>query len=212
MDKNRTRIIEIQEYKKDGTLADLSIHVTFLRDEEGKPNAIAGISRDITEQKRTLREIQRYKLIVEQSLNEIYIFDAKTLTFTYANCAVINNLGYSLEELKRMTPVDIKPKFTLQQFQLLLKPLREDTEDSLVFETVHRRKDGSTYDVEVHVQLVKIDSEEYFVAIVLDITERKHIEKNFKESEENFRILAESTSMTIMMYQDDKWIYANPAA
>lgn len=111
-----------------------------------------------------------------------------------------------------MTPVDIKPKFTLQQFQLLLKPLREDTEDSLVFETVHRRKDGSTYDVEVHVQLVKIDSEEYFVAIVLDITERKHIEKNFKESEENFRILAESTSMTIMMYQDDKWIYANPAA
>jgi PAS domain S-box-containing protein len=212
IDKNRTRIVEIQEYRKDGTLADLSVHVKFLRDEIGTPNAIIGISRDITEQKKALREIQRYKLIFEQSINEIYIFDAKTLTFTYVNDAAINNLGYSFEELKYMTPVDIKPQFTLQQFQLLLKPLREGTDNSVVFETVHRRKDGSTYDVEVHVQLVKIEAEEHFAAIILDITERKRIEKSLKESEEKFRILAESTPMAILMYQNDKWIYANPAA
>ncbi|MEW6527598.1 MAG: PAS domain S-box protein [Spirochaetota bacterium] len=212
IDKNRTRIVEIQEYRKDGTLADLSVHVKFLRDETGTPNAIIGISRDITEQKKSLREIQRYKLIFEQSINEIYIFDANTLAFTYVNQAAINNLGYSFEELKHMTPVDIKPQFSLQQFQLLLQPLRDGAEDSVVFETVHRRKDGSTYDVEVHVQLVKIDGEEHFAAIILDITERKRIEKSLKESEEKFRILAESTPMAIMMYQDDKWVYANPAA
>lgn len=212
IDRNRTRIVEIQEYKKDGTLADLSVHVKFLRDEAGNPNAIIGISRDITEQKKRLKEIQRYKLIFEQSINEIYIFDVKTLMFTYVNQASINNLGYSLEELKRMTPVDIKPEFTLQQFNELLSPLREGTEKSIVFETVHKRKDGSTYDVEVHLQLVKIDDEEHFAAIILDISERKRIEKSLKESEEKFRILAESTPMAIMMYQDNKWIYANPAA
>ncbi|MDH7553042.1 MAG: PAS domain S-box protein [Spirochaetota bacterium] len=212
IDKNRTRIVEIQEYKKDGTLADLSVHVKFLRDEAGNPNAIIGISRDITEQKKRLKEIQRYKLIFEQSINEIYIFDAKTLMFTYVNQASINNLGYSLEELQRMTPVDIKPEFTLQQFNELLSPLREGTEKSIVFETVHKRKDGSTYAVEVHLQLVTIDGEEHFAAIILDISERKRIEKSLDESEEKFRVLAKSTPMGIMLYQDDKWIYANPAA
>lgn len=212
VDKNRTRIVEVQEYKKDGTLADLSVHVKFLRDQAGNPTGIIGVSRDITKQKKAEKEIQRLSNIVEQSLNEIYIFDAKTLMFTYINQAARNNLGYSFEELKHMTPVDIKPEFTMQQFKELLQPLRDGAEKSIVFETVHRRKNGSTYAVEVHVQLMRIENEKYFVAIILDISERKRIEKSLKESEEKFRILAESTPMTIMMYQDNKWIYANPAA
>lgn len=212
IDKNRTRIVEIQEYRKDGTLADLSLHAKFLRDETGKPNAMMGISRDISEQKKALKEIQRYKLIFEKSLNEIYIFDAKSLLFTYVNQAAINNLGYSIEELKHMTPVDIKPEFTLQQFQALLQPLRDGAEKSIVFETIHKRKDGSTYDIEVHLQLMHVEGEDFFTAIIIDITQRKQFEEQLKESEEKFRILAESTPMTIMMYQDDNWIYANPAA
>jgi len=212
VDKNRTRIVEIQEYRKDGTLADLSVHAKFLRDETGNPYAIIGISRDITDQKKALKEIQRYKLIFEQSLNEIYIFDAKTLMFTYINQSAINNLGYSLDELKLMNPVDIKPEFTMQQFETLLQPLREGVEKNIIFETVHKRKNGTTYNVEVHVQLMNVEGEEIFTAIIIDITQRKKYEEQLKESEEKFKILAESTPMTIMMYQDDKWIYANPAA
>jgi len=212
VDKSRTRIVEIQEYRKDGTLADLSVHAKFLHDETGQPNAIIGVSRDITDQKKALKEIQRYKLIFEQSLNEIYIFDAKTLKFMYVNQAAINNLGYSIEELIRMTPVDIKPEFTLQQFEALLQPLKEGTEKSLVFETVYQRKDGTTYNAEVHLQLMNVEGEEFFAGIIIDITQRKTFEQQLKESEEKFKILAESTPMTIMMYQDDKWIYANPAA
>lgn len=212
VDKNRTRVIEIQEYRKDGSLADLSVHAKFLRDEIGKPYAIIGISRDITEQKKVLKEIQRYKLIFEQSLNEIYIFDAKTLRFTFVNQGGINNLGYSMQELKDMTPVDIKPEFTLQQLEALLQSLRQGTEKSMVFETVHRRKDGTHYDAEVHLQLMNVEGEEFFTAIIIDITQRKKFEEQLKESEEKFRILAKSTPIVIMMYQDDKWIYANPAA
>jgi PAS domain S-box len=197
VDKNRTRIVEIQEYRKDGSLADLSVHVKFLRDETGKPNAIIGISRDITEQKKALKEIKRYKLIFEQSLNEIYIFDAKTLAFMYANQAAINNLGYSIEELKHMTPVDIKPEFTMEQFENLLLPLRKGTEKRIVFETVHKRKDRTIYNAEVHIQLMNVEGEEFFAAIIIDITQRKKYEEQLKESEEKFRILAESTPMTI---------------
>ncbi|MCX8123489.1 MAG: PAS domain S-box protein [Spirochaetes bacterium] len=212
IDKNRTRVIEIQEYRKDGSLADLSVHVKFLRDESGKPNAIIGVSRDVTEKKKAEKEIQRYKLIFEQSLNEIYLFDSKTLKFMYVNHAALNNLGYSFEEMSQMTPVDIKPEFTFETFNKKIEPLKKGTNKKIVFETVHKRKNGSVYNVEVHLQLVKHDGEEYFAAIILDITERKKIEAALKESEEKFRILAESTPMAIIMYQDDKWIYANPAA
>lgn len=210
VDKNRTRIVEIQEYRKDGTLADLSVHVKFLRDESGKPVAIIGVSRDITEIKKAVKEIQRYKLVFEQSFNEIYLFDSKTLNFIYINNAALDNLGYSLEELKQMTPVDIKPEFTIEKFNMILEPLRKGTKKKIVFETVHKRKDGSVYDVEIHLQLMKLQDEEFFAAFVLDITERKKMEEALKESEEKFRILAESTPIAIVMYQDDKWIYANP--
>ena len=52
------------------------------------------------------------------------------------------------------------------------------------FETVHRRKDGSLYDVEVHLQLANLDNKRVFVAFVRDITERKQLEQEAHEHRE----------------------------
>ena len=114
--------------------------------------------------------------IIDESINEIYVFAKESLRFTYVNKAAQQNLGYTLDEMKNMTPLDLKPKLPHDAFAAMIGPLLDHKEKEAVFETVHRRKDGSDYPVEVHLQLIRTGSRELFVAIVLDITRRKRSE------------------------------------
>jgi diguanylate cyclase (GGDEF)-like protein/PAS domain S-box-containing protein len=79
-----------------------------------------------------------------------------------------------------------------------------------IFETVHRRKDGSDYNVEVRLQLIDGKEQHKIVVFANDITERTLIEKRLKQSEEKFRKIAESSQVGIVIYQDHI-IYANQA-
>jgi diguanylate cyclase (GGDEF)-like protein/PAS domain S-box-containing protein len=109
--------------------------------------------------------------ILETSLNEIYMFEPRSLRFLSVNQAARDNLGYSMKELRHITPVDIKPQFTEKQFRKMIEPLLNGTEQLLQFETVHQRKDGTSYPVEVNLQLSSSGSDRVVVAIILDITE-----------------------------------------
>ena len=113
-----------------------------------------------------------FSTVLEDSLNEIYIFDALTLKFIRVNKGARQNLGYSMDELLTMTPVDIKPDHTNTSFLEAIKPLTDGEQQKFVFNTVHRRKDGSDYLVEVHLQKMQFKGQAVFVAIILDITER----------------------------------------
>ncbi|MBF0264431.1 MAG: transporter substrate-binding domain-containing protein [Gammaproteobacteria bacterium] len=119
--------------------------------------------------------------IVEQSINEIYIFNPISLKFTQANRSSLNNLGYTLSEIKELTPVDLNPEFSLDQFREMIVPLRKGKIDNLTFETRHKRKDGSTYFVEVLLQLMSTYGEQIFVAIISDITKRKIAEEQLEQ-------------------------------
>jgi PAS domain S-box-containing protein len=132
---------------------------------------------DITERKKAEEERGRFMAMLEQSLNEIYVFDATTLRFTYVNEEARRNLGYSMDELMNMTPVDLKPLFTNDSFRASVQPLIAGEKPRLVFETIHRRKDGTTYPVEVHLQLVGEGNGRAFLAVINDITERKKLEE-----------------------------------
>ena len=79
-----------------------------------------------------------------------------------------------------MTPLDVKPEFDLKSFEKMLKPLRLGT-PKIQFETLHRRKDGSEYPIEVHIQLSKFELKTVFMAIILDITQRKEAERRSLE-------------------------------
>ncbi len=113
--------------------------------------------------------------VISRSLNEIYVFDLETLRFQYANEGALRNLGYGMEELSRMPPADIKPPFTEEMFRDMIRPLVAGEKDLLVFETAHRRKDGSDYPVEVHLQLVPSGDRAVFLAFINDITDRKAV-------------------------------------
>lgn len=162
---------------KNGSIIWADVSTTLRRDSSGKPQYFITTVNDITEQKKAESERLRLLHILESSLNEIYVFDAN-LVFEYVNHAALQNLGYNKEVmLFRMMPIDLKPEFTEATFRQLLEPLLQGRQESLLFETVHRRHDGSVYPVEVHLQPVNLEGRQVFLEMILDITERKVFEK-----------------------------------
>lgn len=148
---------------------------------------------DITERKRKDKELNHWARIFDESLNEIYVFDADTFLFINVNKEAQRNIGYTMDELLTMTPVDIKPGLNKPKFLKLIQPLLEDEMGKVDFETTHERKDGSSYPVEVHLQLSSMGEKKTFVAIILDITERKnYTEKLEKKVEERTIQLTEA--------------------
>ncbi len=133
--------------------------------------------------KRIEERITGFVQILEESLNEIYIFDPKTLRFLEVNKGARRNLGYSMEELSNFTPLDLKPELTPESFEKMIEPLRTGEKEKIDFTTIHRRKNGSLYDVEVHLQLSSFQSVPAFIAIILDITKRKKMEEALLQSE-----------------------------
>lgn len=144
---------------------------------EKKVIGIFGVARDITERKRGEEERLRLLQVLESSLNEIYMFNVKSLRFTYVNDGARKNLGYSIDELQLLTPLDLKPEYTEETFRNMIRPLVLREKEVHVFETIHRRKNGTLYPVEVHLQLIEISGNRTFVAIIHDITERKRTQE-----------------------------------
>jgi len=119
---------------------------------------------------------ERLGRIVEDSVSEVYIFDADSYHFELVNRGARENLGYSMEELRQLTPWDIKPQFTKDEFIQHVTPLRKGEVANQLFETQHQRKDGSVYDVAVQVQFFP-GIENLFYASISDITDRKRAEE-----------------------------------
>ena len=108
----------------------------------GEPLLLSSID-DITTRKNVEEEKAFLANTIEASLNEIYICDAKTLRFRFVNQGALKNLGYTLRQMEKMTPLDIKPDFTSESYKKLVTPLVDGTESRISFETRHRRADGT---------------------------------------------------------------------
>lgn len=149
---------------------------------EGEYEGMYGIFEDITEKRIAATEKDRLSNVIQKSLNEIYMFNSDTHKFEYVNEGALRNLGYSLEEMLEMTPGEIIPKYTPSKFKRLVEILQENVEEKVVFETENKRKDGSLYPVEAHLQLVREEYKRIFVAIIIDVSERKKAEAIIKKS------------------------------
>ncbi|MDO8988997.1 MAG: PAS domain S-box protein [Sideroxyarcus sp.] len=179
----------------DGRIKWVREHCSTTFSVSGKPLRSSGMSQDITEHKLAEQKLlleneaehrraemlaRQFGQLLQNSFNEIYLFDAATLRFLQASEGATKNLGYSVEELEQLTPQELNPSHTRERLESLVAPLRNGERQSLLFETELHRKDGTTYPIEVRLQLMQADSA-VFLAVAQDITERKQVETQRRE-------------------------------
>jgi PAS domain S-box-containing protein len=116
-----------------------------------------------------------------------------------------------MEELRGLTPLDLKIDFDSESLAEGLAPLRSGARQTLIAATRYRRKDGTLYPVEEHLQLSRLDSARVFVAIALDTTARVEAEKNLLESERRLRVMVENLPAGAVYLEGDL-IYFNRTA
>jgi formate hydrogenlyase transcriptional activator len=189
-------------------------HNTLRTEGEASP-IVRAIAHDITEQKRaeklareakeellhrvgegerTIRELKLFRTLVDQSNDAIEVVDPETLCFLDVNEKACAELGYSREELLSLRVFDIDPAVNESSAAEITEELRRS--GSLVIESLYRRKDGSTFPVEVSMRRVHLERD-YVVAIARDLTERKQAEARLQASENRYRALHDGSPVGV---------------
>jgi diguanylate cyclase (GGDEF)-like protein/PAS domain S-box-containing protein len=177
--------------------------------QEEKLTGLILVIRNITRHKRDeqllLEDATRRRILIEQSTDGIVVMDGKGGVYE-ANKRFAEMLGYSLEEVKKLHVWDWESQFPREQVMQMVNSVDEKGDH---FETVHRRKDGSTYDVEISTNGAIIGGQKLIFCVCRDITRRKQTEGALKESEEKYRALVDNPLAGIFITQNGKCVFYN---
>ncbi|WP_417392814.1 ATP-binding protein [Gimesia sp.] len=154
-------------------------------------------------------QLSAFGKILDQSHNEIYILDAETYQFIHANRGARLNIGYSLEELRQLTPVEITSGLAKNDMDQMLVPLKQGLQTYVELTGIHRRKDGSEYPIEIHVETSYLGNRQVFVAVILDITEQQ---RTAREIERLSRFPDEDCNPVMRASAEGTLIYANSSS
>ncbi|HER39738.1 MAG TPA: PAS domain S-box protein, partial [Salinimicrobium catena] len=131
----------------------------------------------LRDQRRREEEEKLYLFdILQRSLHEIYVINSDTTKFEYVNNEALINLGYRLEEIVEMTPAHTIANFDMERFKRAVKHA-EESKKGLIIERTALRKDGTTYPIQIHLQVIMQGDKRRILANVLDITEAKGLEE-----------------------------------
>jgi PAS domain S-box-containing protein len=156
---------------------------------------------------------ERLGRIVEEAASEVYVFSADDFRFLLVNKGARENLGYSIEELSRLTPWDLKPNIDRESFLSLVEPLQTGKISRLDFDTVHRRKDGTHYNVAVKLQLFADGDDAVFYAAIQDTTEHRKVEAELRDTARRLDgILGNTTMAVFLMDERQHCVFMNRAA
>ncbi|MBK8900496.1 MAG: PAS domain S-box protein [Anaerolineaceae bacterium] len=152
---------------------------------------------------RALEEL--YQALFDQAADGIFIADV-TGRYVEVNQQGCDMLGYRREEILALKIEDLIPSEDKERNPLQLDELR--AEGSLLKERVLRCKDGRLLPVEISARMLTDGS---LLGIVRDISQRKAVQEQLRESNERFQLLAESSLTGIYLIQDNLFRYVNPA-
>lgn len=175
--------LEYRVIRPDGAVRVIRSHGDVTWDESGKPLRQFGVLHDITELRSTEQELRsserRFRTFVDYAADGFFLFDDHAIVLD-VNRHACESLGYSREELIGKHPRD----FDLALDEAAIERLRQRmlSGETVTFETRHRRKDGTSFPVEVRGGLIEQGGRRY-LSLVRDVTERKRAEEALQRSE-----------------------------
>ena len=166
--------VEHRLLMKDGSIKYVQERCKTWYDEEGRPTHSIGTVQDITERKQAERDIALLNFTLDNVQEAAYLI-GEDAHFHYVNEAACRALGYSRHELLGMNVVDVDPEFPAARWPDHWDELR--SHGSLTFESSHSTRDGRVIPVEINANYLEFDGQNYNLALVHDITERRQAEE-----------------------------------
>ncbi|MGA3281922.1 MAG: PAS domain S-box protein [Smithella sp.] len=213
-DPARSRILEVEEYRKDGSIVLMENHLSFLRDETKKAVGIISLTRDITERKRMeaalLESEKQYRLVVENAKESIIITQNEKVLFV--NSAAIGMMGYSKEILTSKSFIDfIHPDDRDMVVDHHIRRIRGE-EVSPVYSFRIITQDGTIIWCELNATVIQWKGKPATLVFLNNITERKQADEELKESERKYRLLADNIQDVIFVLDMNlSFIYVSPS-
>jgi PAS domain S-box-containing protein len=156
---------------------------------------------------RSLRESEaRFRTFVDHATDAFFLHDDQG-NILDVNQQACESLGYTREELIRMTPYEID----LDTDRSLMNQIgaKLDAGEVMAFDTHHTRKDGTVFPAEVRLRPFWEGGRRFGVSLARDITERKRAQEALQESEERFRMLSEASFEGIWIHEQGKILDLN---
>lgn len=172
---------------KSGNLRLISWSFTALRAGAGEENDyIVGVGLDVTEREQAEEDLriskERYQVLFNSVNDAVFVYslakDEQRSRLIEVNEVACQRLGYSREELLKLSPSDIEQPVIVAQVPLIDHKLRQ--QKHALFEAVHRTKTGVEIPVEVNAHLFSLYGQPTVLSVARDITERKELEEKLR--------------------------------
>ena len=179
-------------------------------DEWGQAVRLFGICQDITERRNAelalAEEAVRRRILIEQSRDGIVILDQNGKVCE-SNRHFAEMIGYSVDEVHQLHVWDWDTQWPREH---LLEMIRRVDAQGDHFETRHRRRDGTVYDVEISTNGAVLGGQKLVFCVCRDISERKRSEEALRIGEKRYRTLIEKAPIAIGVSRDGEMLFANP--
>jgi len=165
----------VGRWQEEGTIPSVfEVTVAPVKDEQGMVTNVIVMYNDISERLRTEAKLRLTQYCIDHAGFSIFSIEEPDGRVASANHHACDSLGYSMEELTSLTVFDIDPTFTKESWIEHRRRMRASGGGTI--ETMHRRKDGTLFPVEVSLKILEFEGKTYSFSFAIDISDRKRAE------------------------------------